>query len=374
MKKKSFFIALFLLGVFSLLGARVSTSQSPKPNESVPSVKTLSIAPETFQETVSFAGFIKGVNQTNVAPSIAGSIIKLTKEEGDTVYQGETLAIIDGRELTAGQKGAALSFQSIEKTLKGTKKYYDQKVDEAQTMLDNASADEKASAEEAVRSAKRFRDVQMASIEGQKTSLAGILSVSEASSSHTIIKAPFSGIITQKNASLGSYVSPGMSIYSIASPKNLEVAVSLPITIAQRITKGSEVLLKDDEATYEGFVFAQASLVEDASTRALVRVHFASTSNTASLFLGKYIETIFAVGDKREAMLIPTQAIISEYDDTFVYKVEGNRVKKQSVTLGKNTGGKTEVLSGISTHDHIVIEGEHTLVDNQLVKEIYDAK
>ncbi|PJC00291.1 MAG: efflux RND transporter periplasmic adaptor subunit, partial [Candidatus Moranbacteria bacterium CG_4_9_14_0_8_um_filter_41_43] len=46
----------------------------------------------------------------------------------------------------------------------------------------------------------------------------------------------------------------------------------------------------------------------------------------------------------------------------------------QSVTLGKNTGGKTEVLSGISTHDHIVIEGEHTLVDNQLVKEIYDAK
>jgi len=68
------------------------------------------------------------------------------------------------------------------------------------------------------------------------------------------------------------------------------------------------------------------------------------------------------------------QAIISEYDDTFIYTVEGNRVKKQSVTLGKNTGGKTEVLSGISTHDHIVIEGEHTLVDNQLVKEIYDAK
>ncbi len=374
MQKKYFFIVIAFIVIIYTIFASISQSQKKTASSTIPSVKTSTFIAETKNETVDFSGFIKSIYETQVSPSIAGYITQLTKEEGDSVSKGEILAVIDNKELTAYEKNAFTSLQSIEKVLKETKKYYDQKVNEAKSALNNASPEEKISAEEALQSAERFRDAQIANIKAQKTSIEGTLSLSGASASHTLIRAPFSGSITSKNMTIGSYVSPGMNIYSLASGKGFEVIVSVPRSIAQNIIKGSEVILKDETTTYEGFVFSRASSTEANITQEVIRVHFTPQSDVKRLYLGKYVEASFVLEKKYEAFTIPTSAIITEYDDTFVYTIVDNQIIKKSVVLGKNNGKETEIIAGIDTNDHIITEGIHTLVPHQKVNEIYDQK
>lgn len=373
MKKKYLLLfAVSIIGILIFFGVRSSESVSTIEIPDVQSVKTIRTVLSPFQESREFSGFIRGVKQTDIASSIPGSLLKLTKEEGDNVYQGEIVAVIDGRELSVAERSAASSLQSIEKTLRETKKYYDQKVDEAKTALDNTTGEsEKDSAEEALKSAKRLRDAQIATLNTQKEAVAGSLAVSQASASQTLIRAPFAGIITQKNTSLGAYISPGMSLYSIASEDALEVVLSIPTSIATQVKKGSLVSVSNGNTTLDGFVFSISSLSEESSQRSSARIRFANRNQSTAFSLGEYVHVTIPLGETYDTILIPEQALISEYDDTFVFVIEDNQAKKYPVVLGSTGNGTREIITGITPGMHIVIEGQHTLSHNQTVTETY---
>jgi len=370
MKKKVFFLIASIVLV-TLLYTKFHSTPEIKTAQ-IQSVKTIEVSSILFQETASFSGFIRGAKQTDVAPKIGGYIVKLSKEEGDIVHQGEILATLDGNEISATEKSALTSLQSFETTIKETKKYYDQKVKEAESTLNNASGSSGiASAEEVYKSAKRLRDTELASLETQKAGLSGSVLISQSNASNTVIRAPFSGVITRKNTTLGSFVSPGMPIYSLASTDALEITVSLPRTIALQITKGSIVSVSNDTTTTKGYVFSLASTGEESSQQSIARIHFPTESKMEALQLGEYVNVSFNIGTPKTVRFVPEQSIISLYDDTFVYVVENNQAKKQAVVLGVSSGDDREILSGLSDGMHVVTEGEHTLSNNQSVKEIY---
>ncbi|MEI8096629.1 MAG: efflux RND transporter periplasmic adaptor subunit [Candidatus Moraniibacteriota bacterium] len=370
MKKKVFFLVAAIVFVTLLYTKFHSASETKTPQ--IQSVKTKEVSSTLFQETASFSGFIRGAKQTDIAPKIGGYIIKLTKEEGDLVRQGEILATLDGNEISATEKSALVSLQSFETTIKETKKYYDQKVKEAESTLNNASgSSDIASAEEAYKSAKRLRDTELSSLETQEAGLSGSVLISQSNASNAVIRAPFSGVITRKNTMLGAFVSPGMPIYSIASTDALEITVSLPRTTALQVTKNSIVSVSNDTTTTKGYVFSLASTGEESSQQSIARIHFPIESKMEALQLGEYVNVSFNIGEPKTAIFIPEQSIISLYDDTFVYVVENDQVKKQAVVLGTSSENNREILSGLSDGMHVVIEGEHTLSNNQSVKEIY---
>lgn len=376
MKKNILFVVvLFLTGIFIF---KTYTSSTPQTSEEVyiPSVRTIPVTLTSVQETVDFSGFIQGADYVSIAPHIAGSIIKLTKEEGDTVLQGEVLAVLDGRELTTNTENTLDSLRSLEKTIKETKKYYDQKVEEAKTAFENTvGTQEKSSSEEAWKSAKRFRDAQIATLENQRTALSGSLILAETNESYTLLKAPFSGVITEKRLSIGSYVAPGTTLYVLSSSKKLEIKISLPFSLTRKIAKNSKVLIRDESnTTIEGFVFSISASLPENGEQSIARIHFPPQTDTSKWYLGKYVQVSFLVGAEHKAMLVPEQAIISQYDNTFLYTVEGNQIKKHTVLLGKTYNGKKEILSEIPSSQHIVIEGGYLLSPDQRVTEIYETK
>jgi RND family efflux transporter MFP subunit len=375
MKRKAFFtvaaIALLAVaGYATFSSGPVSGAQDQQKT----SVKTMTISPAPLQETAQFSGFVRGVKQTDIAPKIGGYIVRLTKEEGDTVRQGEIIAILDGSELSAARQSALLSAASIDKQLKETKNYYDQKVDEAKSALDNASgSSSKDAAEEALKSAKRLRDAELAALKTQRAGIEGSAIISGANLADTTIRAPFTGVITRKNASLGTFIAPGMPIYSLASPDAFEVKVSLPRTIAARVSKGSSVSVSDDTDFVEASVFSIVSSADESSQQSTARIHFTSSTASQAFHLGDHVSVSFRVSEPRTALLIPVTAILSAYDDTFVYTVENGLAKRAVVVIGIASGNDREIISGLSDGAHIVTEGIYALSDNQPVQEIYAA-
>lgn len=387
MKKRHFFVAgifLFAAAAYAVSGMAGDTESAEQPAEKKP-VRTVVLSPAPFQLTEEFSGFVRGIRQADVAPKASGYIIRLLKEEGESVRAGEALAEIDGAELSAAKESALRSLQSIGKTLDETEKYYDQKVDEAKAALENAkddyeSGDASASdvdvAEESLKSAKKFRDAQLASLKTEKAGIEGLLIVSDAHLKNTIVRAPFSGVITQKKASPGSFAAPGVPIYAIASPEALEAAVSLPGTVARGVAAGTSVRIFSENVsdTLEGTVFSIAQAVGEATQQSVARIRFASADAARALRLGDHVRVAFPSEALRTALLVPEESIMRIYDDAFVSVVENGRVKRYPVSLGAEQDGQREALSGLEAGAHIIVDGQYAAEDNQEAEETYAAR
>lgn len=375
MKGRRFFVIVVLSAFFLLSGYILFASDTVPQTENVPSnpVRTIELSSVSFQETAELSGFLRGEQQTDIAPKTDGFVVKLLKEEGEKVRQGETVAILDGAELSAAKESSLLSLRAMERAISESRQYYDQKVDEAKTTLDNTSAfDERDSAEEALRSTKRFRDAQLATLEAEKAALEGSLVISETNASDMIVRAPFSGIITRKHTAFGAFISAGTPIYSVASPDAWEITASIPTALAGRTMKGSPVSVSDDTTTALGYIFSAVSAATEVSQQSIARIRLSASSEAASFSLGEHVRVSFPVGAPRNTLLIPETAILSVYDDTFVYVIEDGKAKKRPVVLGAASKHGREVVSGLSEGMLIVVEGMHTLSDNQPVDEIHD--
>ena len=175
------------IALLALLAILTSVFTLSRPERDVLSaeetkvVTTLAVAPSSFQSEALFSGFVSGTKSADLAPRGSGFIVRLLKEEGDRVSQGETLAILEAAEIRANRQSALDTLHTLDTTVSRTTRYYEQKVDEAKTVLDHtqddfrsgsASQQDVETAEEALKSVKRLRDAEIASAKANRTGAA----------------------------------------------------------------------------------------------------------------------------------------------------------------------------------------------------------
>lgn len=371
-------ISLVLAAVAVVLFVR-STKAEPESilAASVP-VRVETVGTGVFRPERSVSGFVQGIRQTDVAPKIGGYVVKLLKEEGDVVRAGEPIAVLDGSELSAMNRSAQLSLEAANESLRETKDFYDQKVDEAEATLDKAehgyasgdvSSDDLDIAKEAVKSAKRMRDAQNAAAAAGKAAAEGGALVAGAAAADATVTAPFSGVIIRRYVSLGSFVAPGTPMYAVSSTDSLEISVPVPNDVVGDIRKGDAVAVFPEgvDAPISGRIFSVAQAVGISTQSSVARIRFTDIAASAALRPGQYVTVSVPVGPARDAVLIPESAIVHEYDDTFVLAVGDGIVTKVKVTVGDETNGRYEVSSGLSSGAVIVTEGAYRLRDGEAV-------
>jgi RND family efflux transporter MFP subunit len=384
MKKKYLIGALFIFAIFYLIhGAFFANGEEKsKTGGSVKNVKTMIVAESDFHPTQDFSGFVSGAKQADISPKAGGYVTKLLKEEGDTIRVGEVLAVLDGSELAAMNESALMSLYAIQKTVKGTKDFYAQKVDEAEAVLkktkesysngDVTKKDVKI-AQEGVDSAKKMRDLQNYGAAANEAVAQGGGLVTRIAAKNATVTAPFSGVITRKYSSVGSFAAPGTPLYAIASSAELEVSVSIPGSLAGNISKDNLVSVYPEgqkNLSVSGYVFSVAQSVGMATQKSIVRIRFSAAEKSRALSLGQYARVAVPEGNPHSAILIPEQAILREYDDTFVFSLNADgTVGKNKITLGESFGELREVLSGITAGEKIVSEGQYSLRDGDVVVE-----
>jgi len=68
-------------------------------------------------------------------------------------------------------------------------------------------------------------------------------------------------------------------------------------------------------------------------------------------------------------LLVPKAAVRSANGQSIVFVVRDDRVERRAVKVGATEGDRTEILSGLSVGDRVVVEGPDTLADGARVKE-----
>ena len=184
----------------------------------------------------------------------------------------------------------------------------------------------------------------------------------------TVIRAPLSGIVTQKYANVGAFVTPTTSASTSASAtsssivavaRGLEVLAQVPEVDIGRIQQGQQVEIVADaypDQVFKGNVrlIAPEAVVEQGVTSFQVRVDL--DTGIEQLRSGLNVDLTF-LGDRlSDALVLPTVAIVTEQGQTGVLVAdEKNQPLFREVTIGAQIADQTQILQGVQPGDRVFI-------------------
>ncbi|MEH2079564.1 MAG: efflux RND transporter periplasmic adaptor subunit [Nostoc sp.] len=184
----------------------------------------------------------------------------------------------------------------------------------------------------------------------------------------TIIRAPLSGIVTQKYAEPGAFVTPTTSASTSASAtsssivavaRGLEILAQVPEADLGRIKQGQQVEIVADaypDQVFKGHVrlIAPEAVIEQGVTSFQVRV--ALDTGIDKLRSGLNVDLTF-LGDRvNNALVLPTVSIVTEKGKTGVLVPDAkNKPQFREVTVGAQIQEQTQILGGVKAGDRIFV-------------------
>lgn len=179
------------------------------------------------------------------------------------------------------------------------------------------------------------------------------------------IVAPISGVITQFDAKVGQYASPGSTLISIISATSFEIDTQVSETDVGKIALGNKVSMTLDAfpgETFTGSVFYidPAQTNNEGVVGYKVKIAFDTTDLRLKSGLTANID--IQTRQKDNVLVLPQYAILQNDDGTFVQVLEDNEtVKNIPVTLGiQDQSGNVEVVSGTTEGEQVLNIGLKT--------------
>ncbi len=305
---------------------------------------------------VSASGELEAEKRVNVSPKRQGVLEELFVEEGDLVQAGQALARMDSGDLSDRLNELRAQLQSAQAQLVRSRS----ELERNETLFqENAIS---LSDYNTVRSTFL---VDKAAVEAARQRLAA----REVEQADLIVRAPFAGVITQRFADPGSFVTPTTTASATAGAtsssivelaQGLEVVAKVPESDIGRIELGQQASVRVD-----AFPDRRFEVVVKRITPRAVKLNNVTSFDVVLRFLqpqpelriGMTTDVDFRTGQVQAKTLVPTVAIVTEDGRPGVLLVDKDRQPLfQPVELGISGGKDTQILSGLEAGTRVFID------------------
>jgi RND family efflux transporter MFP subunit len=329
-------------------------------------------------------GYVTARRRATVSAKVTGKVMEVFVEEGRAVHKGQVLATLDDSQVRAAlavaeaqletaRRGAAedearlkeaeLSLARREQLLK------DQVISKSE--IDSARA-EVESLRARIAVAHQQVKVSESLVTQRRTDLADMQ-----------VRAPFDGIAISKDAQPGEMISPisagggftRSGIATIVDMSSLEIEVDVSESYINRVQPGMPV-----EAVLDAYpdwripahVITTVPSADRQKATVRVRIGFETLDPRILPDMGVKVSFLnqrpASDTAARPRLLVPTRAVRAADGKSIVYVVHEDRVERRAVSVGTATGDQTEVVSGLSAGEQVVVEGPQALKDGDKVK------
>jgi len=183
------------------------------------------------------------------------------------------------------------------------------------------------------------------------------------------VVAPTSGRVTGSPLQAGTVVSPGQAISRIVNLGGVYYNAEVSESNVAKVREGQSVKVKIDalpNLSLDGHVTSVESVASTVGRLYSVRIDL--DQKPVQLRSGMFAQGEALVGNNPGAVVVPSSAIVTEADKTFVFVVQSNsKVKKTPVTVTGTVDSVTAV-TGVNSGDRVVVKGQNLLGDGTLVK------
>jgi RND family efflux transporter MFP subunit len=289
----------------------------------------ITVKPHAVDLAFPAESLVEAVQQATVGAQIAGRVLEVKADAGQSVQKGDVLMRIDAREAAEAARAAEAQYANAKVSYDRTKSLVTQKF-MSSAALDKARADLDAAA--------------------ANRAAAG------AGQSHATIVAPMTGIIARRHAEMGDMATPGKPLFTIYQPGTLRVTASIPQyrLKAMRDVKTARVEFPE-LGKWVDAVKVQVLPTADAATHvSQVRITLPDVPEATP---GMFARVHFITGQS-EKLTVPASAVLRRGEVAAVYvQTADNRLSLRQLRLGETVGlGEIEVLAGLSAGDKVVTD------------------
>lgn len=333
------------------------TSCSKKEQEVIPQQKeetktinqypTASIQFINPEYSISIPAELKPYEQVAIYAKVNGFVKQLFVDRGDHVRKGQLLAILEAPEMEQQYLSSKSSEQKIYNDYLYSKQAYDRLLEASKT--NGAVADiELERAKSVMESAKSAHDA----------SKAGTAHSSQLQQ-YLRITAPFDGVITQKNVSVGALAGTASNIplLMMAQGEKLRLTVSLPEKHASSVSKtlpATFTVSSQPNKIYNATLSRTSGLL-NKDDRSLT-LEFDVDNVSAELQGGDYAQVNLKLQRKAPSYWVDNKSILRTQSGIFVLRLKDNEIKRIKVNEGIRMESLTEVFGDFSPEDNILLK------------------
>lgn len=285
--------------------------------------------------TVRLIGSTRAMDTVAVTAQVTGTVSWVGFEDEAFVEDGELLVRLDERRAAADLRAVEARLDRLTLRLDRTEEAFSRGAGN-QTELDDA----RTAVAEAEAEAERARVVL---------------------SDHQV-RAPFTGRVTRRLVSLGTFVSPGDAVAVLNAVDPIEVAFGVPEGLLAQLRPGLPVRATSvafGDRLFEGELAAIGAEVDVASRTAEV---FARLDNKDGLLRpGLFMTIMLVLNAGNEALIVPESALVTEGNRVEVFVVEDGKAERRRVRVGSRFPGLVEITEGIEPGQTIVTSGVQKL-------------
>ena len=355
------------LTIIILAGLNACTGGNEKRNDTndKPVVVTLSTVSEANQSSILASGIVEAAQTANISTRVMGRITNIFVKTGDRVNKGQLLASVWDEDIKAKRAQTDAMIAEAEGAYATALKDYDR--------FNNLYKQQSATAKELDNVTLQYN-----SAKARVAAARQMRSEVNANLSYSSLTAPFSGVVTQKLAEVGSIANPGMPILTIEQDGIFQVSASIAESDISSIHLGdvAAIQIKSTGKNFDGKIIQINPSSQFTGGQYIVKISIPATAKKdiyAGMFAGVNIPVKDTRQVKNDAVLVPSSAIINRDELTGIYTVSvNNTALLRWIRLGKNYGDKIEVISGLSKDEKFIRSSDSKLYNGApvVVKEI----
>lgn len=402
---------VFRLAVALIAAAVVLTGCSSKENEKEP-VVTVQAAPvekTTIQETIHAQAILFPRQQSAIVPKISAPVQKFLVKRGSAVHEGELLAVLENRDLSAAaqdSKGAYDQAQATyetttaaslpeeiqkaeadaqqakqaldaqEKVFQSRQKLFEQgalprkELDQSRvdiTQARNLYAISKKHLDSLLAIGKQQ---ELKAAAGQLESAKGKYLAAQAQLSYSEIRSPINGVITDRPLYPGEMAAAGTPLLTVMDLSSVIAKAHIPQHEAEALKVGDKgtMTVPGLEKPIDGRVTVVSPALDPNSTT--VEVWFESKNPKQELKPGTSVQLALTAQTVKNTLVVPLNSVLTAPDGSTTVMLAGSdgRAHQTGVKLGIRNGDDVQIVEGLKESDKVISSGAYGLPDKTKIK------
>jgi RND family efflux transporter MFP subunit len=330
------------------------------------------------------SGYVTARRQATVSAKVTGKVTDVLIEEGMKVKEGQVLAKLDDSNAKASFDVSVAQLESAKLNLGETIAQLKQASQEFERTKELARQKIASQSDyDLAESNAKLLQSRLDRQEKDVTVAERTVAMNQQSLDDMVVRAPFAGVITTKDAQPGEMISPisagggftRTGIGTVVDMDSLEIEIDVNESYINRVSAGQAV-----EATLDAYpdwkipcsVIAIIPTADRQKSTVKVRVGFNQLDPRIlpemSVKVG-FHETTPAAAAAGRQVLVPKSSLHSEAGRDIVFVVQNGKAERRAVTLAETQGEDAVLSAGVTSGEKIVINSPVGLVDGATVQE-----
>jgi membrane fusion protein, multidrug efflux system len=336
-----------LYGYFSQPGTAQVLTPTEAASPAIP-VEAATARAATVTEAIQAIGSLRPNEGVVIRPELDGRIARIQFAEGKPVSKGQTLISLDDAIYQAELARAKASLDLSQNNYERAQDLFGRSAGSA-TARDQALARQRVDQAELVLAQTRLDKMT--------------------------IKAPFDGIVSLRQISVGDYVQPGQALVTLVNIDPIKVDFRVPELSLPKVRTGQKIEVSLDAypgRTFTGTVYAISPQIDVNGRSLLLRARIPNAQG--QLKPGQFARVKLIASVRRNAVLVPEEALVPLGAQHIIYRIIGGKAVQTKVRIGIRQNGQVEITRGARPGDEIVTAGQLKIHGGSAVVPIHGAK